>query len=278
MDVARLKDWSLRIWGSRGSVPVSGPQTQRHGGATTCIELDLGDARIIIDAGSGLADLGRTAVRSTKPTLLLMTHLHWDHVLGFPHFAPLYMPGWTLDIRGVQRDGVGVLEALHSISQPPLFPVDLRVAAAAQVSTENLPSTGASAFHGAEIAWMPVAHPGGCTAFWFQLGGYKIIFTGDLELRQTDLEALHRFAHGADLLICDAQYTEEEYVRYTGWGHSTNMDAATLAQACGAKQLLLTHHDPRRTDDEIDAMVAAARTLFPNTQAARDGLTFSGSF
>ena len=114
---------------------MSGAHTQRHGGATTCIEIDLGDARIIIDAGSGLADLGRVAIGNPKPTLLLMTHLHWDHVLGFPHFAPLYTPGWSLDIRGVPRDGVGVLDAMNNISKPPLFPVDLRVAAAAQVST-----------------------------------------------------------------------------------------------------------------------------------------------
>ena len=257
---------------------MSGAHTQRHGGATTCIEIDLGDARIIIDAGSGLAELGRIAVSNPKPTLLLMTHLHWDHVLGFPHFAPLYAPGWTLDIRGVSRDGISVLEALHNISKPPLFPVDLRVAAAADVSTENLTSTGATVFHGAEIAWMPVAHPGGCTAFWFQLGGFKIIFTGDLELRQTDLGALHSFAQNADLLICDAQYTEQEYLRYTGWGHSTNLDAAALALASGAKRLLLTHHDPRRSDDEIDTMVADARQMFAHTEAARDGLTVSGSF
>lgn len=259
-------------------MPVSGPLTQRHGGATTCLELDLGDARVIVDAGSGLAELGRSAVKDLKPSLLLMTHLHWDHVLGFPHFAPLYAPGWPLDIRGVSRDGVGVLDALHGISKPPLFPVDLRVAAAARVSTENLPTSGTCNFHGAEIAWMPVAHPGGCTAFWFQLGPYKIIFTGDVELKQTDLEALRSFAHGADLLICDAQYTPDEYVRYTGWGHSTNLDAAELALACGAKQLLLTHHDPRRSDDEIDAMVAEAQKVFPNTAAARDGLTISGRF
>jgi ribonuclease BN (tRNA processing enzyme) len=152
------------------------------------------------------------------------------------------------------------------------------VAAAAQVSTENLPSTGTTLFHGAEIAWMPVAHPGGCTAFWFQLGGFKIIFTGDLELRQTDLGALHSFAQNADLLICDAQYTEQEYLRYTGWGHSTNLDAAALALASGAKRLLLTHHDPRRSDDEIDSMVAEARQVFAYTEAARDGLIVSGSF
>jgi ribonuclease BN (tRNA processing enzyme) len=204
-----------------------------------------------------------------------MTHLHWDHVLGFPHCGAIYMPGWTLDVRGVPRQGVTVLDALFDLNRPPLFPVDLRTGSGVKYVHTALEEQGNTHFHGVEIDWMPVEHPGGCTAFRFSLGGRRIVFTGDVELARTDQQALGAFSQGADVLLIDSQYTADEYPNHVGWGHSTNLDAAEFALRSGARRLLLTHHDPRHDDDDLDVMEAQARSIFTGAQAAADGMVVS---
>jgi len=260
--------WTFTIWGSRGSVPVSSDASREFGGHTTCLELDLPAARILVDAGSGIADLARSKPHDRKPTLLLFSHLHWDHVLGLPFYAPLFQPGWTLDVRGVPRSGRAVFDAVTELNQPPLFPVPLATSIRADVSASSLDSTGSLAFGGASVDWMEVAHPGGCSAFAFNIGGRKIVFTGDIELHATDRDALLRFCRGAEVLICDAQYTEDEYATRRGWGHSTNLQAAQFAADAGVARLVLTHHDPAHDDAFVSRMVLDAAALFPHVSGA----------
>lgn len=260
------------IWGCRGSVSIGGEHCQRFGGTTTCIELDFADARIVIDAGSGLATLGRSRGVDRKPMLLLMTHLHSDHVIGLPHFAPLYVPDWTLDLRGVPREGRSVDEWLMDVHKPPFFPLPLRDAIRCDLQHRALDLVGSDTFYGVEVAWIEVAHPGGCSAFRFDVGGRRIVFSGDLELEAMDREALAAFCQGADLLIMDAQYNDEEYPSHVGWGHTTNTQAARFARDCGVKRLILTHHDPRHNDAMLDQMVDEARGIFAATEAAVCGM------
>lgn len=261
--------WKFTIWGSRGSVPVSSPGIREYGGQTTCLELELPDARIIIDAGSGLVELGRER-HDGRETLLFMTHVHWDHIVGFPFFNQLFEEDFKIDVRGVPRAGKSVIEAIYDLNKPPIFPVYLDEAVLAKLSASDLEERGTFDFHGAKIEWIPVSHPGGCSGVAITYGGTRIVFTGDVEIPAGDREELVEFARGADVLICDAQYTTEEYESHIGWGHSTNIDAAELAADAGVGQLLLTHHDPAHTDEEIDAMVEEARGVFANTLGAKN--------
>jgi ribonuclease BN (tRNA processing enzyme) len=267
--VTTLNAWTLQVWGSRGGVAIDGPHCVRHGGATTCIEIDTPHARIFLDAGTGLAAAGRArAAHDLKPTLLFFTHLHADHVTGFPFWSSLFQPGWDLTIAGVPREGFSPWEFICNTHRPPLFPVPVGPTVQARVHEHVLPETGTFEFHGIPLAWTPVWHPGGCSAVSLLLGRQRIVFTGDLEMTRTDIPALQRFTQDADLLICDAQYTERQYLHHHGWGHSTNLQAARLARQADVGALLLTHHDPRHDDDTLDAMVAEARTEFAPTAAA----------
>ncbi len=269
--------WKYTIWGSRGSVPTSTPELRAYGGQTTCHELDLPNARILIDAGSGLVELARECGESRKETLLLFTHLHWDHVVGFPFFTPLFSPGWDLHVRGVPRGNASVYDTLCTLNQPPLFPIKLRQSIRANVLPVDLPLTGRTEFHGVTVEWIEVWHPGGCSAFAFTVGGQRIVFTGDIEIPRADRPKLVEFCRGADVLICDAQYHPEQYVRHVGWGHSTNMHAAELAKEAGVGRLLLTHHEPAHDDETIDGMVEQARSVFPATEGARHRMVVAGS-
>ena len=264
-------DWSLNVWGCRGSVTVSSADTVRYGGLTTCLELDLPHARIIVDAGSGLADLGRRKASDGKPTLMLFSHLHWDHIVGFPHFTHLFVPGWDLHVRGVKRDGTSVLDAIMGMNRPPIFPVELGATAQCNVDHKELALEGELNFHGVRVRWREVAHPGGCSAYSFEVGGKKIVFTGDVEIPQMNASKFAEFARDADHLICDAQYTPEEYHSHIGWGHSTYEHASALAREANAGTLWLTHHDPRHNDDFLDDLVTASQKLFPKTRGAFAG-------
>ena len=261
--------WNFTIWGARGSVPVSAPGVRTYGGQTTCMELVLPDAKIIIDAGSGLVELGREA-SSSRETLLFMTHVHWDHIVGLPFFNPLFDDKFKLDIRGVPRAGISVIDAIYNLNQPPIFPVKLQETICASVNATDLDEVGSTEFHGAKLEWTPVSHPGGCSAVAVSYGGKRIVFTGDVEIQAGGRDSLVEFAAGADVLICDAQYSPEEYSSHIGWGHSTNMDAAELAADAEVGQLILTHHDPAHVDADIDAMVAQAQTRFPDVVGAKN--------
>ena len=261
--------WNFTIWGARGSVPVSSTGVRTYGGQTTCMELVLPDAKIVIDAGSGLVEQGHEA-SSSRDTLLFMTHVHWDHIVGLPFFSPLFDENFNLDIRGVPRAGISVIDTIYNLNQPPLFPVKLQDAIRAKVRAAELEEFGSTQFRGAKIEWIPVSHPGGCSAVAVSYGGKRIVFTGDVEIQAGGRDSLVEFAAGADVLICDAQYSPDEYKAHVGWGHSTNIDAAELASDAEVGQLVLTHHDPAHVDDDINAMVAQARTRFPNVVGAKN--------
>lgn len=262
----------LTVWGCRGSVSIGGAGYARYGGMTTCIELDRPEGRIIIDAGSGLGALGRTRGVDRKPTLLLFSHLHSDHIIGFPHFSPLYAEGWDLEIQGVPRAGIPVLDFLLDAHRPPMFPVALRDAVRPNLSHHVADPEGSRRALGVDLAWMEVAHPGGCSAFRMDFDGYRVVFTGDVEIEEMTGDAFRAFCADADVLIMDAQYDPGEYGAHRGWGHSTNVQAADFARACGASRLVLTHHDPRHDDARIDAMVEEARAIHPSVIAAECGL------
>ena len=277
----------LTCWGTRGSVPVSGPHVARHGGATTCLELELLGAkgptpeRVIVDCGTGLADLGRQAMargQGAMSGVLYQTHLHWDHVQGFPFFAPLFHGASCWTLCAVEREGSTLRQVLDEQMRRPTFPVGLDILPA-RLDFEDLPQVGHQRRGQLLTRWTEVCHPSGSTAYRFEHQGCAVVFSGDVEVRQGCEQALIHLAQGADLLIMDAQYFEQEYAARQGWGHSTPQDAVRVALAAGVKHLLLTHHDPSHDDAALERKLQQARAAAAGSgllvDNAHDGLTLT---
>jgi len=258
----------VRIWGRRGSITTPGRETLRYGGESTCLEIRSGGRRIIIDAGSGLRRLGQAMLKEGpgEPAVLLLTHAHWDHLAGFPFFRPAYRSGYRFHVCGGPEPQRQVLRYLRHQMEPPYFPVSFDVLKAgfsegcrcdAGVCRHRLPG----AEDGPECYAIPLNHPDGGFGFRFVEDGRSFVFLSDNEIRFAHPGGLDRAGYldacrGADLLIHDAQYTEAEYGWAKSWGHATYGDAVELALEAGVRRLGLFHHDPDRSDDELDRQVA----------------------
>jgi len=259
---------NVTIWGCRGSVPVSGPEFMRHGGATTCLEVTLDTPsagtpeRVILDCGTGLTELGKKWGRRGAEALVLQTHFHWDHIQGFPFFGPLFNPAGRFELWAARRDGVGLRDVLSAHMARPAFPVGLDIVPA-ELRFVDVPAFGQVRRGELKVSWCEVDHPSGCTAWRVDYRGASFVFSGDLEVQQGSREAIVTLARGADLLVMDAQYLPEEYDRRRGWGHSTPTDAVEVAVEAGVRHVVLTHHDPSHTDRILEQKQAIARDAAP---------------
>ena len=260
--------------GARGSVPVSGPQFHRYGGATTCFEIKSHQGhRLLIDAGTGALGLNQELNGQPASFTVLLTHLHWDHTLALPFFAPLYNPQNTFDFYGHRTpEGMSIEDALEAVMQPPWFPVSFKSAGA----VKRFHHLDGEPFSIGDIAvtHTQLFHPQGVTGFRLERDGVALVIATDVEHgdSQSD-EALLKLAAGADVLIFDSQYHPEEHATLRkGWGHSTWEAASNMAREAGVGRLYLTSHDPGRTDEQIDEIVALACEIFPRTEAMAEGL------
>ena len=252
----------VRCWGTRGSIPTPGPSTVRYGGNTTSIEIRYGDTRIIFDAGSGIRPLGTDLVeKGPNDVHIFLTHFHWDHIQGFPFFAPLYDAEDTIRVIGPRQKSIDVQNLFAGQMGPIYFPVPYSLVAA-RMEFEHL-NDGAYQVDGFDMEVMRVKHPSFVIGYRIRVGGQVICFIPDNELAAEQHEAgadfddrIVDFVGGADLLIHDSMYTDEEYETRSGWGHSTFSQSVRLAESGGAKKLLFFHHDPKRTDEELDTIVA----------------------
>jgi phosphoribosyl 1,2-cyclic phosphodiesterase len=268
MDNWRLK---LRFWGVRGSVPTPQPRNMGYGGNTTCLELSLpGGEVVVFDAGTGICDLGPTLM--DKPLIhIFFTHLHWDHLQGLPFFAPLYSANTVIKFYSSSYSGE-LKDGLEAQMRRPHFPVDFERAR----SRREFIDMGISQVKigDATITPFPLFHPNGAAGFRIESDGKVIVYATDREHGHAELDPVfEKWAHGADLLIHDAQYTPEEYEGLKHWGHSTWQEAVRVAQTTGAKQLALFHHDPKHDDEMVAAIEVEARKSFENAFAAREGMT-----
>jgi phosphoribosyl 1,2-cyclic phosphodiesterase len=237
-----------------------------------------GETLIVLDAGTGLRSLGEAlaAARAPVNASLLLSHLHWDHIQGFPFFAPAYVPGNRVAVYAPERcaGGGDVRGALVTQMRAPHFPVGLD-AMRARLSFHALAAGAELAIGPARVRAAAARHPNGCLAYRISHGGRSVVYATDTEhdsaAGRLDAELLE-LARGADVLIYDAQYTADEYAARRGWGHSTAEEGARLAAAAGVGQLVLFHHDPAHDDWQIARIEAATRALFPSTIAAREGL------
>jgi phosphoribosyl 1,2-cyclic phosphodiesterase len=275
-----------RCWGTRGSIPTPGPTTVRYGGNTTCLELHHEGTRLIFDAGSGIRPLGSDIVEKGPNAIhIFLTHFHWDHIQGFPFFAPLYDPEDTIKVIGPKQKDIDVQNLFAGQMGPIYFPVPFSVVAAA-MEFEHLNQGG---YEVGEVALevMRVKHPSFVLGYRIRVGGRTICFIPDNEMGADMYDVgpdfdrrIRDFVGGADLLIHDSMYTDEEYATRAGWGHSTFTQSLRLAEEGGVKKLLFFHHDPTRSDDALDVIVARlrdsalARGLDLDVSAASEGLDF----
>ncbi|HOD35712.1 MAG TPA: MBL fold metallo-hydrolase [Syntrophales bacterium] len=276
----------IKCWGSRGSIPVSGEEFNIYGGDTTCIEIRTkGDRVIIIDAGSGIRRLGNQLIKEGRYSYdILFTHAHWDHLLGFPFFRPLYVKKAELRIHSCFFAEQFVDSILGRVMSSPNFPVDFSdVQASIQY---HAPCPEMFMVDSMRVEPIAISHPNQGNGYRFTEDGKRFVFITDNELGHIHggglpPEAYVEFSKGADLLMHDAEYTEEEYATYKGWGHSTWQSALELAVRAEVRKLGLFHHNQDRTDKEIDEIVdscrkaASARGARMEIFAVRRDMTFN---
>lgn len=256
----------IRCWGARGSIPVSGPEYLRYGGDTTCLEIRTRqDEVIIIDAGSGIRRLGKKLVAEGRDDLfLLFTHAHWDHLLGFPFFEPIYRSDSTITIYGCNFMGDSVKSTLSPTMKPPHFPVhyeDISAGMSHLDACGNVFQIGS-----VEILTIPLSHPNQGVGYKFVEDGKSMVFLTDNELFYRHecapcFEDFVAFCRGADLLIHDAEYNRHMYEKRVSWGHSCYEDALELARRAGVRRLGLFHHNQDSDDATVDFYVENCRRL-----------------
>jgi phosphoribosyl 1,2-cyclic phosphodiesterase len=272
----------IRFWGVRGSYPAPGPRTAGVGGNSSCVEIAADDHALVFDAGTGIIQLGRDLVqRPGKPVVhIFLSHLHHDHIEGLRFFAPAYSPEWVCYVYGANSATPSLKTLLAQTMAPRFFPVSLSQLPA-RLSIRSLRKTDRVRFPGAQPlvvqARYSSAHPKvGVMLYRITRAGRSIVYATDVESPKGGLEDVVAFARGADVLIHDAQYTDEEYhgghLNKAGWGHSTVRMAAEAARAAGVGQLLLYHHDPEHDDAEVHHLERQARSIFPHSRAATEGL------
>jgi phosphoribosyl 1,2-cyclic phosphodiesterase len=250
----------IKVWGARGSIPAPGPETMRYGGNTSCVEVTLSDgSTLILDAGTGIRNLGLALPRVEQPIHILLTHLHLDHIQGLMFFAPAFRPESEIVIWGPASSEASLRDRIARYISAPLAPVEVR----------ELPSM--VSFRDAEtVEWeigparvraQAVNHRGPTLGYRIEDNGTTLCYIPDHEpglgapLADLDEDWISGFdlAQGASLLIHDCQYTDQEYQHHLGWGHSPLSDALAFGHRVAAQRLLLFHHDPLHSDDFLDS-------------------------
>ena len=255
------------ILGVRGSVPVSTPEYSAYGGATTCIFLSLEGQPLILDAGTGILALPEEALK--QPSLpLLLTHAHLDHLNGLAMCPYVMRQGKILDIYASLIDGSDIQTVLERIYAPPVWPVRPDQFAAALNYHPMQQEFRIGAVH---VKTMDGVHPNGVKLLRLEGGGVSVVFATDCTLTESFFPHAVSFAGGCDLLLCDGQYSEEEWPTRSEYGHNMWKTAADLGKRCGAAKTLIIHHDPTHTDDVLDAAADALRAQYPTCGFAREG-------
>jgi phosphoribosyl 1,2-cyclic phosphodiesterase len=267
--------FKLKFWGVRGSIPTPSPRHIAFGGNTSCVELSLHGRRVILDAGTGLRNLGHWLMRKNlREAHILLSHTHTDHINGFPFFAPAFKRGHRFTIMaGHLNDRGGIRNVLSAQMSAPVFPVPMEELAARLSFEDFQPGDKFALGEGIVVRTVPLNHPGGAT-------GYRIEFAGKAACYVTDTEHIPgkpdenvlALIEGADLVIYDSTYTDREFVDKVGWGHSSWQEGVRLCQAANVKMLAIFHHDPDHEDLFMERLEAEARLLWPGTLVARENM------
>jgi phosphoribosyl 1,2-cyclic phosphodiesterase len=286
----------VRFWGTRGSIPTPGAQTVKYGGNTPCTEIRTDEGwLIILDAGTGIRELGRDLLQRSNGAPIkgdiFLTHAHWDHIQGIPFFAPIFGRGNHFTIWGSQSLEKSVDKVVRDQMSPVVFPVTFEELDAS-IDFKDLAEGTRTSGTGYEVTSFAVQHPGGALGYRFSEpggNGGALVYVSDNELATHPRygsapdwrKQMVDFVRGAKVLIHDSTYTTDEYEQHRGWGHSTFQDAVELGLEAGVGTLVLFHHEPRRTDEMLDACLAECRAMVKDrggalqVVAAAEGLTLT---
>jgi phosphoribosyl 1,2-cyclic phosphodiesterase len=276
----------MTFWGVRGSIPTPGQNTVQFGGNTSCVEVRAKNAILIFDGGTGLRLLGKKLLKEMPITAhMFFSHVHWDHIQGFPFFEPAFVAGNVFHLYGGNNVSRTLEETLAGQMDHPNFPVHLTAMGAKMVFRDLREGETVEIDDGAggkaRVTTASGNHPQGVFAFRLEHEGKALVYATDTEHYEGRIdEKLVQLARGADVLVYDAQYTPEEYAGTAGtggpkkgWGHSTFEEGAKIARAAGARKLVLFHHDPIQGDVAVREKEKRARAVFPDALAAHEGLT-----
>lgn len=266
---------NIKCWGSRGSIAVSGPLYIRYGGDTTCIEITAKTGEtVIIDAGTGLRRLGNSLMdRNINQYHLLLTHAHWDHIMGVAFFKPLQFGKVNLIVQDRLFSGISTRDIFHEVMKKPFFPISLNDLKAGLRFDKNLNKS--FSIGSVKIETIPTSHNNGGLGYRFIEDGKSFVFLTDNELgfnhpESRGFEAYLDFSRDADLLFHDAEYTKDEYPKKKGWGHSSIRDVMDLAVQARVKKLGIFHLNQDRTDDDMDRIVNDCRAELKHIQSGMD--------
>lgn len=289
----------LKFWGVRGSIPSPGPSTVYFGGNTSCLELRADGELIILDAGTGIRGLGLNLAKEfagqPMQMTLLITHTHWDHIQGFPFFAPAYNPRNSMRVLSFEGARRGLEATLSSQMESPYFPITMKQMPS-NIQIEELRNLEFEV-GSVKVQSVFTNHPGICMGYRLTTKAGVIAYLPDNELFQRQKsqqgekdapeardfakgkdESLVNFLKGVDILVLDCQYDAQEYAKFVGWGHSCADDSVALAHQAGVKRFFMFHHDPNHDDGKISQMLARCRQLVAEwgggmeVEAAREGL------
>jgi phosphoribosyl 1,2-cyclic phosphodiesterase len=296
-----------RLWGVRGSIPTPGPATVVYGGNTACLEIRADKRLLIVDLGTGVKPLGDWLMANELKEHpleadIFITHTHWDHIMGFPMFSPIFVPGTRLKMWGsVSYDGDSLEKIIGVQLSYRYWPVRLDELSA-RIEYEEIKQGTVDLGGGLILSTKYLNHPILCLGYRFEYQGKSIVTAFDTEpfynifptnkddpayseeaaqegeqVAESENQQILDFIKGADILIHDSQYTQEEYKSHVGWGHSSYQTAINNALKAGVKKLICFHHEPRRTDEELAALEAEFRQRYASEPLeiimAREGMT-----
>ncbi len=267
--------FKIKFWGVRGSIPCPSPNHIAIGGNTSCVEVSCGGTRIILDSGTGIRNLGHWLKRkNVKHATMMLSHVHWDHICGFPFFSPAFRNGFSLSIMaGHLLEFGGVHNVLAGQMTTPTFPVPLD-ALHASLSFEDFQAGDnfiLPANPQVKITTAMLNHPDGATGYRIEYNGKSLCYVTDTEhvIGKPDQNILG-LIEGADLLIYDCTYTDKEFDGKIGWGHSTWQEGVRLSQAANVKNLAIFHHDPDYEDRFMERVESDARMMWNGAILARE--------
>lgn len=270
------EEFLVRLWGVRGSIATPGPSTARYGGNTSAIEVRCGARLLLLDAGTGLRYLGNQLLAEAPLDAdLFFTHTHFDHVCGLPFFKPFFQPQNSFRLWAGHLGGdITLRRVLQEFMITPLFPVPPEVFKAGIEYRDFKGGETLAPAPGIVVRTAVLNHPDGATGYRIEYGGKAVCYVTDTEhvpgMPDRNILGL---IEGADILIYDSMYTDEEYAKsYVGWGHSTWQEAVRLSKRAGVKKLVVFHHDPDHDDDTLDAIGREVEAAMPGAVMAREGL------
>lgn len=274
--MATAADFLVRFWGVRGSIATPGRATARYGGNTSSIEVRCGKRLILLDAGTGIRDLGNQLVAEAPLDAdLFFTHTHFDHVCGLPFFKPFFQPQNTFRLwAGHLGNGLTLQRVLCEFMMAPLFPVPPEVFKAGMEYRDFAAGDTLAPAVGIVLRTAVLNHPDGATGYRIEYGGKSVCYVTDTEhVPGIPDRRVLALIEGADVVIYDCMYTDEEYQRaYAGWGHSTWQEAVRLCKSARAKRLVVFHHDPDHDDARLDGIGRELEAALPGAVMAREGL------